>query len=145
MRWADAFYNGIVSVVFTAGIYEICFNAVAAYVVLRTTDLVIEHLQILPYLLIGGWLVLGSRQARSFVLTKASAVLLSACLFAWIVWVVLGFHYNILGEPNLDLSGEILNVVTKATLPFGYALGLQPSKTSSNVLRLDGRSLRNGV
>ena len=131
-RLKDAFYQAVVLVGFATSIYEIVFNLVAAYVFLKTIDSFIQHLLIWHYIMAGGWLILGFRQARqSFVSTKASIILFIVCLFAWILWVSIGFPYNIPSSATLNLHGEILNIVTKATLPFAYALGLQPNRSNS--------------
>ena len=126
--WKGALYQTVVCVAFTTSLYEIIFNLVAACVFLRTMELFIEHLLILHYVMVGGWLILGFKQAvQNFAPTKISTVLFIAFLVGWVLWISIGFPYNVPSDVDLNLSGEILNVVTKALFLFGYALGLQPT------------------
>ena len=95
----------------------------------RWSELFIEHLLILHYTMVGGWLILGFKQAmQNFVATKISTSLFIAFLAAWILWISIGFPYNVPGDVNLNLPGEMLNVVTKTVFLFGYASGLQPTR-----------------
>jgi len=130
--WKDAFYQAMVSVSFTLILYEIVFNAVAAYIFLKTWESFIQNFMIWHYIMVGGWLILGSRQVlRNFVLTKTASILFAVCLVAWALWILIGLPYNVPSNTNLSLPGEVLNLVTKATLLFGYASGLQPNKNKS--------------
>ena len=126
--WKGALYQMVICLVFATCLYEIIFNLTAAFVFLRTMELFIDHLLILHYIMIGGWLVLGFKQAlQYFVLRKISTVLFIVFLVGWVLWISIGFPYNVPSDVNLSLSGEILNIVTKTAFLFGYALGLQPT------------------
>jgi hypothetical protein len=130
--WKDAFYQAVVSVSFTLILYEIVFNAVAACIFLKTWESFIQNFMIWHYIMVGGWLILGFRQAlRNFVPTKIANILFATCLVAWVLWILIGFPFNVPSDTNLSLPSEVLNIVTKATLLFGYASGLQPNKNES--------------
>jgi hypothetical protein len=78
---------------------------------------------------LGGWFILGFKQAKEkFVLKRSSLILIGICLVAWASWLLIGFPYNVPHGNQLNLTGEAFNVITKTTLPFGYAFGLQPDK-----------------
>jgi hypothetical protein len=73
-----------------------------------------------------GSIILGLLQAkRHFVLGRVPTILLFAFLVDWLVWVLIGFPFNLPSTQPLNLVAEAFNVSTKLLLPFGYATGLQ--------------------
>jgi hypothetical protein len=121
-----AFYHALVTVAFTASLYEIIFNIFASQ---PTLESISTHLWIWQYLALGGWFIVGFKQAKDkFVLRRSSFLLICICLAAWGSWLFIGFPYNVHGGDQLNLAGEAFNIITKTTLPFGYAFGLQPDK-----------------
>lgn len=122
----DSLYHSVIAIVFITSLYEVIFNIVAAIIYLNTLQSFIQRFKIWHYLMVGGWFILGYKQIKQhFQLTKASALLLSICLISWIIWILIGFPYNVPSDINLNLSSELFNIITKITLLFGYALGLQ--------------------
>jgi len=127
-----ALYHALIATGFTGILYEIIYNAIGAYVFLKTVEAFVQHFWIWHYVMVAGWLILGLRQVNEyFVLTKGSTTLFIVSLVAWIIWISIGFPSNVPSDIRLNVSGEILNIVTKATLPLAYALGLQPKRKLS--------------
>lgn len=74
-------------------------------------------------------MLLGILQAKNhFVRGRLSTFLLSAFLVDWLVWVLIGFPFNLPSTQLLNLVAETFNVSTKLLLPFGYATGLQSAR-----------------
>jgi hypothetical protein len=117
-----ALYNGFVAALFTFFLYEVLFNITGRF---PPTDM-------LPLwgvgLLVCSMLV-GVLQAKNhFVLGRLPMILFSAFLIDWLVWVLIGFPFNLPSTQPLNLVAEAFNVSTKLLLPFGYATGLQSAK-----------------
>jgi hypothetical protein len=121
-RKRTGFYNGFVAALFTLFLYEVLFNITGRF---PPTDM-------LPFWgvgLLACSMLLGILQAKNhFVRGKLSMILFLAFLIDWLVWVLIGFPFNLLSAQSLNLVAEAFNVSTKVLLPFGYATGLQSAK-----------------
>jgi hypothetical protein len=117
-----AFYNGAVAALFTLFLYEVLFNMTGGF---PPTDM-------LPFWGVGLLvcsMLLGILQAKNhFVLRRLSLVLFSAFIVDWLVWILIGFPFNLPSTEPLNLVAELFNVSTKLLLPFGYAVGLSMSR-----------------
>jgi hypothetical protein len=120
--WATAFYNGVVAALFTLFLYEVLFNVTGGF---PPTDM-------LPFWTVGLLvcsMLLGILQAKNhFVPRRLSMVLFSAFIVDWLVWILIGFPFNLPSTEPLNLAAEFFNVSTKLLLPFGYATGLSVSR-----------------
>jgi len=122
--WATAFYNGSVSALFMLFLYEALFNVTGGF----------PPWDMLPFWGVGLLvcsMLLGLLQAkRHFVPRRLSTILFSAFIVDWVVWILVGFPFNLpLTEP-LNLVAELFNVSTKLLLPFAYATALSARKLS---------------
>lgn len=121
-RKGRALYNGFVAALFTFFLYEILFNVTGGF---PPTDM-------LPMWGVGALIcsiLLGVLQAKNhFVRRRLSMILLSAFVVDWLLWVLIGFPFNLPSTQPLNLLAEAFNVSTKLLLPFGYATGLQKAK-----------------
>lgn len=130
--WIDAFYNGVIAALFMLFLYEVLFSITRGF---PPTDL-------LPLWGIGllvSSILLGLLQARRhFAPQKWSLILFSAFIVDWVVWILVGFPFNLPSTQPLNLIAEVFNVTTKLLLPFGYVTGL----TGREKAALDGTSTR---
>jgi len=118
-----AMYNGVVAGLFALFLYEILFNLTGGF---PPTDL----LPIQGIVVMVASIVLGLLQAkRHFVLERLQAALFLAFLVDWLIWVLIGFPFNLPSTQPLNLVAEAFNVSTKLLLPFGYATGLRNTKS----------------
>jgi hypothetical protein len=113
-----ASYNGAVAALFTLFLYEVLFNVTGGFP--PTDVLPLQGVGLLVCSIILGLLQAG----KHFTLRKLSIVLLSAFVVDWLVWILVGFPFNLPSSRPLSLSAEAFNVTTKLLLPFGYAAGL---------------------
>ena len=118
----SAFYNGVIAALATLGLYEVLFNLTGGF----------PPFDLLPFWAVGLFvcsMVLGLLQAKNhFVWGRLPVILLSAFVIDWLIWVQVGFPFNLPSTQPLDLAAEGLNVTTKLLLPFGYAIGLRKRK-----------------
>jgi len=118
----SAFYNGVVAGLATLGLYEVLFNLTGGF----------PPFDMLPFWAVGLLvcsMLLALLQAKNhFVLRRLTVVLLSAFVIDWLIWVHVGFPFNLPSSEALDLAAEAFNLTTKLLLPFGYAVGLRESK-----------------
>jgi hypothetical protein len=112
-------YNGLVTALFTLFLYEVLFNLTGGF---PPTDL----LPIQGIVVMVASIILGLLQAkRHFVLGRLPIILFSAFLVDWLIWVLIGFPFNLPSTRPLNMLAEVFNVSTKLLLPFGYATGLR--------------------
>jgi len=122
--WATAFYNGSVSALFMLFLYEVLFNITAGF----------PPWDMLPFWgvgLLACSILLGLLQAKNhFAPRRLSAILFSAFIVDWLVWILVGFPFDLPSTKQLNLVAESFNVSTKLLLPFAYAAALNASKLS---------------
>ena len=76
-------------------------------------------------------MLLGMLQAKNYLVPRRlSAILFSAFIVDWLVWILVGFPFNLPSTEPLNLMAESLNVSTKLLLPFAYATALNARKLS---------------
>jgi|WetSurMetagenome_2_1015567.scaffolds.fasta_scaffold38919_4 hypothetical protein len=120
-------YYASLAVIFSIGLYElIWFNL--AVLLGRWGPKILEFSALL------GWVFLGLREVFRTKPPRISIALYSIYVASMIAWVSLGFKFNIPGTSNYDFIGETLNVVSKFTLPIGYAFHIAFAKTSVRIL-----------
>ena len=133
-RLTTALYNGVVAALFTLFLYEVLFNGTGGF----------PPTGMLPFWGVGLLvcsMLLGLLQAKNyFVLRRLSIVLLSAFTVDWVVWILVGFPFNLPSTEPLNLVAEFFNVSTKLLLPFGYGTALSVSIDSRARLRNPGWS-----
>ncbi|HEV2225554.1 MAG TPA: hypothetical protein VGR56_01970 [Nitrososphaerales archaeon] len=123
--WISALYNGFVATGFTFFLYEVLFNVTGGF---PPTDM----LPLWGVGLLVCSILLGLLQAHGhFTLQRLSMALTFAFVLDWIVWVLVGFPFNLPSTEPLNLIAEAFNVTTKLLLPFGYAIGLVARKDSA--------------
>jgi hypothetical protein len=131
-RWLTALYNGVVAALFTLFLYEVLFNVTGGF---PPTDM-------LPFWGVGLLvcsILLGLLQAKNhFVPGRLSIVLLSVFIVDWLLWVLVGFPFNLPSTEPLNLVAEFFNVSTKLLLPFGYGTALSVNTDSRARLRNPG-------
>ena len=119
---AKAFYNGSVSALFMLFLYEVLFNITGGF----------PPWDMLPFWGVGllvSSMLLGLLQARSyFVPRRLSTILFSGFIVDWLVWILVGFPFNLPSAESLNLVAEVFNVSTKLLLPFAYATALDARK-----------------
>jgi hypothetical protein len=114
-----ALYNGVIAWLATLSLYEVLFNITGGF---PPTDM-------LPFwgvAILVGSMILGLLQAKKhFTPSRLPLALLLAFALDWLVWIAVGFPFNLPTSQPLNLLGEALNASTKMLLPFGYATGLR--------------------
>ena len=117
-----ALYEGVVAALFILFLYEVLFNVTGGF----------PPTGMLPFWGVGVLvcsMLLGILQAKNhFVLGRLPMILLSAFAVDWLVWILVGFPFNLPSTQPLNLLAEAFNMSTKLLLPFGYATGLQGGK-----------------
>jgi len=121
-RKRTALYEGVVAALFILFLYEVLFNVTGGF----------PPTGMLPFWGVGVLvcsMLLGILQAKNhFVLGRLPIILLSAFAVDWLVWILVGFPFNLPSTQPLNLLAEAFNMSTKLLLPFGYATGLQGGK-----------------
>lgn len=121
-RKRTALYEGVVAALFILFLYEVLFNVTGGF----------PPTGMLPFWGVGVLvcsMLLGILQAKNhFVLRRLPIILLSAFAVDWLVWILVGFPFNLPSTQPLNLLAEAFNMSTKLLLPFGYATGLQGGK-----------------
>jgi len=122
--WRTAFYNGSVSALFMLFLYEVLFNITGGF----------PPWDMLPFWgvgLLACSMLLGLLQAKNhFVPQRLSTILFSAYIIDWLIWILIGFPFNLPSTEPLNLVAEFFNVSTKLLLPFAYATALSTRKLS---------------
>lgn len=117
-RKRTALYEGVVAALFILFLYEVLFNVTGGF----------PPTGMLPFWGVGVLvcsMLLGILQAKNhFVLGRLPMILLSAFAVDWLVWILVGFPFNLPSTQPLNLLAEAFNMSTKLLLPFGYATGL---------------------
>lgn len=121
-------YYASLAVIFSTGLYEIVWFNLA--VLLDGWGP-----RILEFSALLGWVFLGLREVFRTKPPRISIALYSIYVASMIVWVSLGFKFNVPGTTNYDFIGETLNVVSKFSLPIGYAFHIALAKTSVHIFR----------
>ncbi len=115
-------YFASLTVIFSLGLYEIVWWYTG--VGLRGFDL-----RIFPFAALFGWVFLGIREVFRKPVPKFSILLYGVFAVSMVIWIGIGFPFNYLGDPSFSISGEILNVVSKAALFIAYALHIGSVKS----------------
>ena len=110
-----AFYYALLTVIFSMSLYEVVWYYIA--VGFRGYEL-----RFFEFAALFGWVVLGVREVISKRPSRLSSVFYGIFLISMLLWVGSGFNFNNLGDSSFSISGEILNIVSKTALTFGYAL-----------------------
>jgi len=114
-----ALYNGAIAGLAMLSLYEVLFNITGGY---PPTDMLPPW----EVAILVGSMFLGLLQAKKhFTPSKLPLALLLAFAVDWLVWIAVGFPFNLPTSQPLNLLGEALNTSTKMLLPFGYATGLR--------------------
>ncbi len=115
-------YYALLAVIFSMGLYEIVWYYTEA--AFGRWDL-----RIFEFGALFGWVLLGIREVFHKRPPKFSTVLYVVFVITMIIWIGTGFHSNTISSPSFSISGEILNVVSKAALFFAYAVHISSVKT----------------
>jgi hypothetical protein len=116
-------YYASLAVIFSIGLYEIVwFNL--AVVIDGWGQRIWEFSALL------GWVFLGLREVFRTKPPRISIALYSIYVASMIAWISLGFKFNVPGTTNYDFVGETFNIVSKFSLPIGYAFHIALAKTS---------------
>jgi hypothetical protein len=122
-RTLASIYYAIVAVIFSMALYELIwfYSGVALWGF---------EPKIFQFAALFGWIMLGIREVYEVKPPRVSSVLYGVYAISMFLWVATGFQFNVLGDPNFTYWGEFLNVVSKASIDFGYALhiGLKKSR-----------------
>ncbi len=89
--------------------------------------------RIWEFLALLGWVFLGLREVFRTKPPRISIVLYSIFVASMIVWLGFGFKFNVPGTTSYDFLGEALNVVSKVSLPIGYAFHIATAKTGIHI------------
>jgi hypothetical protein len=108
-------YYASLAVIFSMGLFEIIWYFTAA--AFRGWDL-----RIFEFAALSGWVFLGIREVYKKRSSKLSTMLYGVFVVSMVIWIGTGFQFNDAGNPSFSVSGEILNVISKAALFIAYAL-----------------------
>ncbi len=110
------------SALFMLFLYEVLFNITGGF----------PPWDMLPFWgvgLLASSMFLGLLQAKNhFVPRRLSTILFSAFIVDWLVWILVGFPFNLPSTEPLNLVAEFFNVSSKLLLPFAYATALSARK-----------------
>jgi len=109
------FYYALLAAIFSMALYEIVWYYIA--VGFRGYEP-----RIFQFAALLGWVLLGVREVISKRPSRLSTGLYGVFLISMLLWVSSGFEFNDSGNSSFSISGELLNVVSKAALAFAYAL-----------------------
>ncbi|HTY75622.1 MAG TPA: hypothetical protein VMD05_08670 [Candidatus Nanoarchaeia archaeon] len=115
-------YFAILAVVVPMGLYEIVWY----YIAVTHTG---WDLKILEFAALFGWVLLGIREVFRTRPPRFSMLLYGVFAISMVVWVADGFQFNYAGIPTFNVTAEILNVVSKGSLFFAYALHIGSVKS----------------
>ncbi len=110
-----AFYYALLAVIFSMGLFETVWYYTAA-------GLRGYPLRLFEFGALFGWILLGVREAVSKRPSRLSLLLYVVFISTVVLWVATGFNFNDIGNSTFSISGEILNVVSKASIALAYAL-----------------------
>ncbi len=116
-------YYASLAVIFSMSLYEIVWYYTAA--AFGGWDL-----KIFVYSALFGWVVLGFREVYRKHPSKLSIILYGVSVVSMVIWISTGFHFNDARYPSFTVSGEILNVLSKAALFIAFALHIGSVKPS---------------
>jgi hypothetical protein len=115
-------YFAILAVIVPMALFEITWFYTAAAI--RGWDL-----RILQFAALFGWVLLGIREVYRKRPPKISFLLYGTFIVSMGVWIATGFSFNDLSNPSFSFSSEALNVLTKSTLIFGFAIHIGTTKS----------------
>jgi hypothetical protein len=110
-----AFYYASLAVIFSMGLYEIVWYYIAAG--FRGYEM-----RIFEFGALLGWVFLGVREVISKRPSKLSTLFYGIFMFSIVLWVGTGFVFNNIENSSISISGEILNITSKASLAIAYSL-----------------------
>ena len=116
-------YYAILAVIVPMALFEITWYYTAA--AFRGWDL-----RILQFAALFGWVLLGIREVYKKRPPKISILLYGMFIVSMGLWISTGFSFNDLSNPTFSFSSEALNVVSKSTLIFGFAIHIGTTKPS---------------
>lgn len=108
-------YYALLAVIFPMSLFEITWYYSAA--AFRGWDL-----KIMEFAALFGWVLLGIREVFRKRPPRISILLYGIFAISFAIWLGTGFTFNDLGNSSFSVLGEALNVVSKATLFFAYAI-----------------------
>jgi hypothetical protein len=117
-------YFAVLGVIVPMALFEITWFYIAAAI--RGWDL-----RILQFAALFGWVLLGFREVYKKRPPKISILLYGMFIVSMGVWIATGFNFNDLNNPTFSFSSEALNVLSKSTLIFGFAIPIGATKSSS--------------
>ena len=117
-------YYAALAVIFSIGLYELVWYNTA--VILNGWEQ--RNWEFVALL---GWVFLGAREVFRTKPPKISFALYAVFVGSMIIWVSLGFKFNVPGATSYDFVGESLNVISKFSLPIAYAFHIACAKASS--------------
>jgi hypothetical protein len=79
-------------------------------------------LRIMQFAALSGWVILGIGTVFRKRPARISILLYGIFSVSFAIWLGTGFKFNDLGNSSFSLSAEVLNVVSKTTLFFAYAI-----------------------
>lgn len=112
--WKSIYY-ALLAVIFPMALFEIMWYYSAA--AFNGWDL-----RIMQFAALFGWVLLGVREVFRKRPPKISILLYGLFAITFTIWLGTGFTFNDLGNSSFSVLGEALNVVSKSTLFFAYAL-----------------------
>ena len=80
------------------------------------------ELRIMQFAALFGWVLLGIREVFNKRPSRISTILYVFFVFSFATWLRTRFKFNNLNSSSFSLSAEFLNVVSKGTLFFAFAL-----------------------
>ena len=116
-------YYASLAVIFSIGLYEIVWFNLA--VVLDGWGR-----RIWEFTALLGWVFFGFKRGVPNQPPQISIALYCIYVVSMIAWISLGFKFNVPRTTSYDFVAETLNVVSKVSLPIGYAFHLSLAKTS---------------
>lgn len=66
----------------------------------------------------GGWVF-----AAYFAEVRPDTRLVGVAAVFWVVWLLTGFHFNLVGNPGIDWPAEAINEATKTALALAFLIG----------------------
>lgn len=118
-------YYALLTVIFSMGLFEIVWYYSAA--AFGGWDL-----RIFQFAALFGWVLLGIREVYQKRPSKVSTGFYVVFAVSVLMWIGTGFGFNDLGNSSFSVSGEILNVVSKAALFIAYALHIGSFKSTKS-------------
>jgi hypothetical protein len=117
-------YFAVLAVIVPMALFEITWFYTAAAI--RGWDL-----RILQFAALFGWVLLGIREVYRKRPPKISLLLYGTFIVFLGMWIATGFNFNDLNNTTFSFSSEALNVLTKSTLIFGFAIHIGTAESQS--------------